>query len=381
MRVVVVGLGAMGLPTAWALAARGHDVVGLDRHGIASPVGSSAGATRIVRLAHDRPSDVRLARRALERWRELEAGCGATLVDPVGLLVRGAGGAAYGEALRAEGVPCEELDDAGVERVFPELARRPGEPALLVPGDGAVMARAGLEAMAAAARAAGAELAAPERVVAIAETAVGVRVDTDRRALEADAVVVAAGPWAAELLDPVGVRLALQPAIGQVTYWRGGAWERRPALIDFPAGGRMGVYGLPTPGKGYKIGLDYGDEAAWRPEAGEWPVRSGEEAENAAWVAAHAPGLAADGPHASECCPWTMTPDGDFLYGRRGAIVVAAGCCGHGFKHAPVLGEILADLAEGRPLDPDAAPWALERMPSDAAFERVETPMGARISL
>ncbi|MFM7693712.1 MAG: FAD-dependent oxidoreductase, partial [Actinomycetota bacterium] len=127
MRVVVVGLGAMGLPTAWALAARGHEVVGIDRHGIASRVGSSAGETRIFRLAHERPDDVRLARLALDAWRALEQGAGEPLIDTVGLLLRGERARLWVEALAAEGVAAEELDAAGVERAFPEAARRPGE--------------------------------------------------------------------------------------------------------------------------------------------------------------------------------------------------------------------------------------------------------------
>ena len=43
-----------------------------------------------------------------------------------------------------------------------------------------------------------------------------------------------------------------------------------------------------------------------------------------------------------------MTPDRDFLIDRLpGApnIIVASPCSGHGFKFAPVIGEILADLA------------------------------------
>ncbi len=47
----------------------------------------------------------------------------------------------------------------------------------------------------------------------------------------------------------------------------------------------MGVYGLPTPGKGYKIGLDYGDEDAWQPDATEWVRREFEEQCNREWVA------------------------------------------------------------------------------------------------
>lgn len=381
MRAVVVGLGAMGLPTALALAERGCDVVAIDRHGISAPAGSSAGATRIFRLAHGRPGDIVLARKALERWRRLEALSGETLIDRVGLVLRGEPVSEWVAAMRDAGEPIEELDAEGVRRVFPELAHRPDEPAALAPDDGVLFAAKGLAAVAAAARAAGVEIAVPERMTGVEETPAGVRVSTDRRVIEADLAVVAAGPWAGELLEPIGVRLPLAPAIGQVSYWRGGAWERRPSLIDFAAAGKLGVYGLPTPGKGYKIGLDYGSEEAWTPEAAAWPPREHEERCNAEWVARHAPGLAADGPHLSECCPWTMTPDGEFLLGRRGAITVAAGCCGHAFKFMPILGELIADIAEGRPVWPEADVFGLDRMPADAAFDRVETPMGARISL
>jgi sarcosine oxidase len=42
-----------------------------------------------------------------------------------------------------------------------------------------------------------------------------------------------------------------------------------------------------------------------------------------------------------------MTPDGDFILDRlpgASAVIVASPCSGHGFKFAPVIGEIIADL-------------------------------------
>ena len=381
MRVVVVGLGVMGLPTVRALAERGHEVIGIDRHGISAPAGSSAGMTRIFRLAHDRPGDIVLAKKALERWRELEAMSGETLIDQVGLVLRGEPVSEWVAALRDADVPVEELTPADRERVFPELAHRPDEPAAFVPEDGMLFAAKGLAAVAAAARKAGAELSTPERMLAVEERPSGVRVTTDQRVLEADLAVLAVGPWAQSLLEPLGLRLPLAPAIGQVSYWRGGAWERRPSLIDFVADGKLGVYGLPTPGKGYKIGLDYGSEEAWDTEAAAWPPRAFEEECNRDWVLAHAPGLATDGPHLTEGCPWTMTPDGEYFIDRRGAITVATGCSGHAFKFMPIMGELIADIAEGRPAWPEADIFRLDRMPPDAPFDLVETPMGPRIGL
>ena len=50
----------------------------------------------------------------------------------------------------------------------------------------------------------------------------------------------------------------------------------------------------------------------------------------------------------AKTCLYTMTPDGDFIIDRLpGApnVIVASPCSGHGFKFAPVIGEMLADLA------------------------------------
>jgi len=50
---------------------------------------------------------------------------------------------------------------------------------------------------------------------------------------------------------------------------------------------------------------------------------------------------------AAKTCLYTVTPDGDFIIDRMpGApdIIVVSPCSGHGFKFAPVIGEIVADL-------------------------------------
>ena len=47
-------------------------------------------------------------------------------------------------------------------------------------------------------------------------------------------------------------------------------------------------------------------------------------------------------------CMYTMTPDQDFIVDMHPhfpQVAFAAGFSGHGFKFAPVIGEVLADLA------------------------------------
>jgi sarcosine oxidase len=48
-----------------------------------------------------------------------------------------------------------------------------------------------------------------------------------------------------------------------------------------------------------------------------------------------------------ERCLYTTTPTTDFVLDRVGPVVVAAGFSGHGFKFAPRIGQLLADMADG----------------------------------
>jgi sarcosine oxidase len=48
-------------------------------------------------------------------------------------------------------------------------------------------------------------------------------------------------------------------------------------------------------------------------------------------------------------CLYTWTANEDFILDRQGPFVVASPCSGHGAKFAPLLGEVIADLAAGGP--------------------------------
>ncbi|MGZ4138098.1 MAG: FAD-dependent oxidoreductase, partial [Actinomycetota bacterium] len=63
-----------------------------------------------------------------------------------------------------------------------------------------------------------------------------------------------------------------------------------------------------------------------------------------------------------DACIYTMAPDEDFVLDRRGDVVVCSPCSGHGFKFAPLIGALVADLADARP-----APVRLERFRSSRA--------------
>jgi sarcosine oxidase len=360
MRVMVVGVGVMGLSAAAELAARGHHVVAVDRHGVGNAVASSSGATRVFRLAHPTELQVRLAVWNHRLWADLERAAGRPLRLHRGLLWRGGLVDEVAHALAAEGVEHEQVDRSRQAELFPELRWAGDLEVLWQPDAGAVRADDALRASLTRLHRGGGQLLADCTVLAVSPRAGGgVEVVADvagsRRTWEVDRVVVAAGPWAEQLLADTGISVSLTPVLEQVTYVRGGAavpWERRPCLVDVPLdGSSFGLYAMPTPGIGYKVGIDTPlrpfDPAD--PDRSPDPVRERETVER---VKHELPSFDATVVR-SELCAWTDSPDDLFIVDRVGDVVVACGDSGQGFKFLPMFGQVLANLVDESPM-PDA---------------------------
>src|SRR4051794_27102606 len=198
--VVVVGGGAMGLATAWQVAAAGRSVVLLERFGFGHARGSSHGRERIFRYGYTDPLYVRLAKAADQGWRRLERDTGQPLLDRFGCLDWGneAELAAIAAACKAEGVKVKWRDGAA------EHGLRSSGPVLSQPGAGRVRAEQALRALRVAATRAGASMRFNEPVTAIEPDGGGhgssVTVRTEAGEYRAPVAVVTAGAWAGELL-------------------------------------------------------------------------------------------------------------------------------------------------------------------------------------
>ncbi len=232
---------------------------------------------------------------------------------------------------------------------MPGLRLAPDEHALHHQEGGTVLAQEGMQAMATVATRLGASLISPERVVSLEPCGDGVRLTTTGRRIDAGVAVMATGPWANELLTPLGLGLPLAPAVAQVTYFDIPSLVARPGLAEWSvdADGR-GVYGHPVPGVGYKFAFDAAGSQPWSPTTGEWPPDPREQQQLVSWVERRFPAVAATVVE-SQRHPWTMTPDSDFVIDRDGPVVVACGCSGHAFKFGPALGELVADIAQEIP--------------------------------
>lgn len=339
---VVVGAGVNGLAAARALARRGLAVVVLDRFAAAHDRGSSHGGSRIYRLSYPEAAWVRLSQTALPLWRELETEQGEELLVRNGSLDLGRV-EPNAAALVACGVPFELLDDRALEARFPHLAAEPGTIALYQPDGGILRADRCLTALAASAAAAGAELRYETPVRELHEQDGRVVVDTDTGSIECAVAVVAAGAWGPRLLERLG-GLPATPTRETVTYFQLELEGSVPSVIDWEHGSdrEQAGYALAAPGIGLKAGLHHSGPPTDPDEPGRPDAAIA--AWTAAWVARRFRGVAAV-PLRSETCLYTSTDDERFVLERRGPVVVASACSGHGFKFAPVVGEKVAELA------------------------------------
>ncbi len=368
--VVVVGLGATGAAALRELARRGFRVLGIERFTPGHEQGSSHGETRIIRLGYfEHPSYVPLLRRSYELWRELEADSGRKLMRitgiveigmPIGPLVRGTLA-----AVREHDLQHEILDGHETMRRFPAF-RIPGDfVGVLQPDGGFLAAETAVEVLVSMARASNAEIRTGVRVLSVAPDGGGVRIKTSGGEIEARSAIVAAGHWLTELIPDLPAPLR---ATREVMAW---FKPRDPAPFapgSFPVfilESRHGMhYGFPmSPAGTIKIAKHHHHNETVFPGDPLRPANEADEALIRSAIVSHIP--AADGPLVTaKTCVYTMTPDHDFIIDRLpGApnIVVASPCSGHGFKFAPVIGEILADLAIEGGTDHDISRFRFSR--------------------
>ncbi|GAA4267204.1 FAD-dependent oxidoreductase [Frondihabitans peucedani] len=382
VETLVIGGGAMGSSTAWALARRGREVLLAERFEPGHAMGASHGEYRNFNVAYAEPDYVDLLVESRRLWHELEAEAGETLLDLVGLVNHGP--AAPHEAVDGRlrddfDVVHDALDRAGIANEFvpaEEAGRRwPGirfETRVLFSSEsGRVKADASVAALQARASALGAEVRHGTRALDIRVGADGDHVDVDLEdragvvtRVRTHSLVVTAGAWTEKLLgDRVHLpRLVVtqeQPAhfapLDPALAWPSFNHRRDTRASDDYW--YSDVYGMLTPGVGVKAGW-HGAGARVDPDARTFASEPVQLRALQRYAREWLPGVDADRLDEISCT-YTSTDTADFVLDRVGPITVGAGFSGHGFKFTPSVGRILADLATtgARP----AARFALDR--------------------
>jgi sarcosine oxidase subunit beta len=341
-RIVVAGAGAIGASVAYHLGSLGaRDVVLADRGRVAG--GATAKAMGGVRQQFSTAAEVRLAQASIRFFEEL----GPPLFDQVGYLFlatteEGLASLEERRAMQEElGVPVERVDPSYVEGLRSDDVLG----AVVCATDGT------------------ADPPAVTRELVRRATKLGVelREGTDALTLDADVLVVACGPWSAEVAAERGVDLPVRALCRQLLATSELELpEGLPMVLEAETGfhfrrrgGRL-VLAMPDPEP--RWGFDeVVDESLFEDRLGRlhhrYPAAAGTTVADA-WA-----GL------------YDMTPDAHPILGRvADGVYAACGFSGHGFMQSPAVGRALAEEILGESPSLDLGPYRLDRFATGASF-------------
>lgn len=354
--VIVVGAGAFGAWTAYTLRLAGKRVALLDGYGPGNSRSSSGGESRIIRMGYgaDRLY-TRYSIRALELWKALFRRANQDLFCQTGMLWM-AGKREEQlrqtlQALRTEGVRCEELSSRELARRFPQLSFKGVSAGLYEPNSGALLARRAVQAVVQQAVARGVDYV-PEALTKIEGRRRIESIHTAGRKLNGKEFVFACGPWLPKIF-PRLLRDRIVPTRQEVFFF--GATSHQSSLFVPPAmpcfyNYDHEAYGLPDlESRGLKVAFDKLGPR-FDPESGSRVVSERGIREIRDYLRLHIPLLAKAPVIEGRVCQYESTRNRDFLIDRHPQLEnawIVGGGSGHGFKHGPAVGEYVAGLIAG----------------------------------
>ncbi len=379
--LIVVGLGAMGAAVTYQAAHAGLDVLGIDRFDPPHHLGSSHADTRISRLAVGEGEQyLPFVARSHELWSSISDAVGYPVFhESGGFIVTDHGG--RGDRWNDFVTETSRIADrAGVDFVveqpsdvrarFPHIKLPDSVRVGFEPTAGLVMCERAIKAQLDLAARSRATLRRNEAVARIDPHPNEVIVETNQGTYRGGHVVLATGPWLADLASPEH-RNQLT-VTRQVVLWfeaddlgRFGV-EQHPFVMwvgetdeDY-----MAVFGRP---EGTVEAVKVLSEQFLETTTADTVDRVISDDEVATFHARHvAPKF--DGISTRcikrEVCLYTNTPDDHFLIEadpRSDRITVMSPCSGHGFKHSAALGEAVVQQVMTGTSQLDLGPFASRR--------------------
>ena len=382
---IVLGLGAMGSAAIYQLAKRGHRVLGIDQFSPPHDYGSSHGETRIIRQAIGEGEEyVPLALRSYELWREIEREAGRELLVITGGLIlesQQSNTMMHGRRnFLAQTIQCatrfnlchEILERQDIRKRYPQFAVT-NELGYFEYETGYLRPELCIQAQLDLAKRHGANLQTNEKVLSIKPDGFnkGVIVKTDRAVYGADKLIIAAGSWVTQFLEPGHAQHF--KVYRQAMFWFKIQDDLQnqflpgkfPIFIWVFENGKENVfYGFPSlDGKTIKMASEQYVNVT-TPEQVDREIT--EEEKNTMYknyVLSRLPGITnACGEAAS--CLYTTTPDSNFVidfYPGHPQVIIASPCSGHGFKHSAAIGEVLAEVISGGKSKIDISSFGIDR--------------------
>lgn len=352
-RIVVVGAGAFGGWTALYLLRHGAQVTLIDTWGPGNSRASSGGETRIIRGGYGSNQPyTKLAARALQLWSDHERLWNRRFLFRIGVLWMAYGDDAFERGslpeLRAAKISYEELSAGELRQRWPQVNFEGVDWGIFEPASGYLTARAGCQAVLEGFLAEGGDYR--QSAVLNDELDGGnwrsLRLSDNSR-VEGDRFVFACGPWLPSLF-PESIGRLISVTKQDMFFFGTPSQDRRYEEGELPVWadhrGRF-FYGIPgNLGRGFKI-TDDTRGPAFDPTSGERVISPELLKSVREYMRFRFPGMANAPLVETRVCQYENSPDAHFIidrHPRRDDVWLIGGGSGHGFKHGPALGEMVA---------------------------------------
>ena len=352
--VVVVGAGAFGGWCALHLAERGSKVTLLDAWGPGNSRASSGGETRTIRATYGPTHSlyVKMVARALHLWQEYERRWNLRLFFRSGALRMAGEDDSYERAalpvLTDAGIRFERLSAAECSERWPQMNFDSVSWSVYEPDSGFLAARRGCEAVLDAFLKVGGQYkqahATPGRITTSRMEGITLnQSDT----LKADVYVFAPGPWLGQIFPFMAS--SFSPTRQEVFFFGTPGGDMRFSEAHLPTwidGGKRPFFGVPgNHWRGFKIADDTRGPVI-DPSTMERKVSEEKLSAARAYLRMRFPEIAAAPLLESRVCQYENSTDHSFILDRHPEaqnVWIVGGGSGHGFKHGPVVGEMIAD--------------------------------------
>ncbi|MFQ5648930.1 MAG: FAD-dependent oxidoreductase [bacterium] len=357
--VAVVGAGAFGGWTALYLLRLGARVTLLDAWGAGNSRSSSGGETRVIRAIYG-PDEiyVKLVARAVQLWRENEKRWNRTLYRRTGALWMFQHDDSFVTASRPfltkEGFKLEDLSGQEAHKRFAQVNFDGVKRVLYEKEAGYLTARHACNVV----RQGFLEEGGEYRQLAVRPGAMtGGELQniqlSDGSTFSADHYVFACGAWLAKVF-PKLLGHIIKPTRQTVLYFGTPAGDRRFVEDDLPVWVDLGqriFYGIPGDGRrGFKIADDTRGEPIDPTLDDRKPSHEGFETARS-YIEFRFPDLKGAPLLEARACVYENAPDHHFILDHHPEahnLWLIGGGSGHGFKHGPAVGEMVAEMVLGQ---------------------------------